>query len=276
MTPPKKSQDSVEFELSLPMLIVLIVAFGIVLYAGYSFFFKKDGGTVTPKPPTTIEEGQVDVSISTDYLTIRGDEKAKYLFVEVSDFECPYCQLFSVGEGDGKPSTFDQIESQYITTGIMKFGFAPYAPLASHEPAATSEVLGFFCAKAQGKPFEYHKAVFAKTLANGLGIDGKGAERSAVISLAKDLGLNESEFAACYDKRDIVAVNKVKEQIQKEIRTPWGDKFGDKNFGTPAFAVCKISADNPTTCVGKAYVGAGPYADMKKIIDTFLGADAPK
>jgi protein-disulfide isomerase len=276
MTPTKKSQDPVELEISLPMLIVLILAIGVVIYAGYSFFFKKDGATVVKNPPATIEEGQVDVTVSLDYLTIRGDEKAKYMFVEISDFECPYCQLFSNGAGDGKPSTFSQIESQYINTGIMKFGYAPYTPFAGHEPAATSEVIGFYCAKAQNKAFEYHKAVFAKTAGNGLGIDGKGAEKASLVTLAEDLGMNESEFAFCYDKRDIVTISKVQEKIKKEIRTPWGDKFGDKNFGTPAFAVCKLSADNPTTCVGKAYVGAGPYAEMKQIIDTFLGADAPK
>jgi len=276
MTPPKKTQESAELEISLPMLAVLVVALGIVFYAGYSFFFKKDGATVVKEPPKSLEEGQVEVTLSTDYLTIRGDEKAKYLFVEFSDFECPYCKGFTVGTGDGQPSTFDQIEKQYIKSGVMKFGYAPYTPLAAHKPAATNDTLGFYCAAAQGKAFEFHRKIFEQSLGNGLGIDGKATERGSIIALAKSIGLNESEFAACYDKRDIVSIDKVQEKVKQDVRTPWGDKFGDKYFGTPAFAVCKLSVDNPTTCVGKAYVGAWPYADMKKVIDTFLGVDAPK
>jgi len=275
MTPPKKSQEQVELEVSLPMLIVLVLAVGVVLYTGYSYFFKKDLDNGTKIPPATLREAQADVTLSLDYIQIKGDQKAKYAFIEFSDFECPFCQQFTVGVGDGKPSTYAQIKKSYIDSGVMKFGFAPYTPLASHKPAATNDVLGYYCAVAQGKGFEYHEKMFAKTLGNGLGLDGKGSERASIIAFAKDLGLNEQTFTSCFDARDIVAIDRVQEKINKEIRAPWVDKFGD-NFGTPAFAVCKISVDNPATCVGKAYVGAWPYADMKEVLDIFLGADAPK
>lgn len=273
----KKPQDSVELELSLPMLILIIAAVGVLIYATVTFFGKKNGETpLIKEPPTTLENGLVDVTVSTDYLTVEENKNAKYLFIEFSDFECPYCKSFSFGEGNGKPSSFSQIVKRYITPGIMKFAYAPYAAVASHKPAVTNETLGFYCAAAQGKAFEFHEKVFEKTSANGLGIDSKGAERGSVIALAIEIGLNVSEFSTCYDKRDFVAIDRIQERVNKEIKTPWGDKFGAQNFGTPAFAVCKVSADNPTTCVGKAYVGAWPYADMEKVIDSYLGADAPK
>lgn len=277
VTPPK-SNESVELELSLPMLLIILVGIGILVYGAFTFFGKKnDGNNIVKQPPTTLEEGLADVNVSLEYLTILNDtNKAQYMFVEFSDYECPYCKLFSVGEGNGNPSSFSQIKTRYIDSGIMKFAFAPYIGVAQHKPAATNETIGFYCAQAQGKAYEYHKKVFEKTAANGLGIDGKAADRTSVIALAKELGLNENEFTSCYDKRDFVKIDQIQEKIDKEIKTPWGDKFGGQNFGTPAFAVCKLSADNPTTCVGKAYVGAWPYADMKKVIDTYLGADAPK
>jgi protein-disulfide isomerase len=275
--PPKQSLESVELELSLPMLILILAAVGVLIYGAFTFFGKKkDGATVVKQPPATLEAGLVDVTVSLDYLTIKENKNAKYLFVEFSDFECPYCKTFSVGAGDGKPSTLAQLEKRYFATGIMKYAWAPYIAVAQHKPASTNETLGFYCAAAQGKAFEFHDKVFSLTTANGLGIDNKTAERSAVIALAKTVGLNEATFAACYDKREIVAIDKIQEKVDKEIKTPWGDKFGAENFGTPAFAVCKLSADNPTTCVGKAYVGAWPYADMEKVIDSYLGADAPK
>jgi len=278
MTPPRKPQESGELEISLPMLVLLVVAVGLLIYGAVTFFGKKNGPDVTPKtPPDTLAAGLIDVTVSLDYITILKDTpKVNYIFIEISDFECPYCKVFSIGSGDGRPSTFAEIRARYIDSGIMKFGYAPYTAVPQHKPAVTNETVGFYCAAAQKKAAEYHEYVFSMTSANGLGIDKKGAERSAILGIAKKIGVNEAEFTACYDKRDIVAIDKVQEKINKEIKTPWGDKYGANYFGTPAFAVCKISADNPTTCVGKAYVGAWPYADMKNVLDTFLGADAPK
>ncbi|MFZ6022771.1 MAG: DsbA family protein [Patescibacteria group bacterium] len=276
VTPPQKSTDAVELELSLPMLVILVLAVGIVGYGLFTFFGKKSSDNTPKTPPDTLEQGLVDVTVSTSYLTIEKKEGAKYMFVEFSDFECPYCKLFTSGYGDGKPSSFDQITKKYIDSGIMQFAYAPYIAVASHKPAATNETLAFYCAAEQGKAFDYHKKIFELTSGNGLGIDNKGSEESSLINIAKDLGLNTSDFTTCLQKRDFVAIDRVQEQINKEIKTPWGDKFGAQNFGTPAFAVCKLAADNPTTCVGKAYVGAWPYADMEKVIDNYLGADAPK
>lgn len=273
---PKSANQPTEVEVSLPMLLVIIGAIGLVSFALFNFFTKGGENPLVKQPPATLGEGLVDVSVSTDYLTIEGKEDASYIFVELSDFECPYCQAFSVGFQGETESTAAKIKKRYFDTGIMKRGYAPYIAVASHKPAATNETLGFYCAQEQGKGFAFFDGVFARTGGNGLGIDQKGAERGAIISLAKDIGADEEQFTACYDKRDIVAIDRIQEKIDQEIRTPWGDKFGSQNFGTPAFAVCKLSADNPTTCVGKAYVGAWPYADMEGVIDTFLGEDAPE
>ncbi|MCC7304470.1 thioredoxin domain-containing protein [bacterium] len=275
---PRKSNESVELEISLPMLLVFIVAIGVLAYGLFSFFGNKDNSnTISKKPPTVLVDGMVDVTLSTEYLTILEDSKnAKYAFVEFSDYECPYCKGFTVGFDGETVSSYAEIKKRYVDSKVMKHMFAPYIAVPSHKPAATNETLGFYCAAAQGKAREYHEKAFQKTTGNGLGIDKKGAERGAILNLAKEIGVNEAEFAACYDKRDIVAIDRIQEKIEKDVKTPWGDKFGSQNFGTPAFAVCKISADNPTTCVGKAYVGAWPYADMKGVLDTFLGADAPK
>lgn len=278
MTPPKRPQESSELEISLPMLVLLVSAVALLIYGAVLFFGKKNDSNVTPKtPPDSLAEGQIDVTLSLDYVTaVKSTPKAQYMFVEISDFECPYCKTFSVGAGDGKPSSFSQISARYIDSGIMNFGFVPYTAVPQHKPAVTNEVVGFYCASAQNKAAEYHEYVFSMTSANGLGIDKKGAERSAILDVAKKIGMNEAEFATCYDKRDIVAIDRVQEKINNDVKTPWSDKYGANYFGTPAFAVCKISADNPTTCVGKAYVGAWPYADMKNVLDIFLGADAPK
>ena len=276
MMPPKKSPESVELEISLPMLVVIILAFCVVVYSLFSFFGKQNPDSTVKETPTELKNGLADVTITTDKVVFQGSKTAKYMFVEYSDFECPYCQQFAIGTSK-TVSTFSQIMKRYVDTGIMQYGYETYIAVPQHKPAATNEALGFYCAAAQGKAFEFHEKTFKTTVTNGLGLDGKSTSRDSVIALAKSInGINEKDFTACYDKRDIVSLDKIQEQVDREIRKAWADKFGAQNFGTPAFAMCKISSDKPGTCVGKAYVGAWPYEDMKTVIDEFLGADAPK
>jgi hypothetical protein len=131
------------------------------------------------------------------------------------------------------------------------------------------------CAKEQGKGLDYAAAVFRATSGNGIGIDGKGAERKSIISLAKSVGVDETAFTSCYDVRDIVKLDTISERITKEVKNVWVDQKGDF-FGTPAFLICKVNQESNLSCSGKAFVGAFPFEDMQKALDTFLGADAPK
>lgn len=271
-----KNDDSVEIELNVPVIILFVlVAIGLVW--GVVSLVKsggKIGGTTFILPDTLIET-TADVTVSLDDASIEGNENAEYVFVEFSDFECPYCRIFSTGidprYSTRQISTLSQIEKEYVETGKMKYAFFPYTLLPSHQPAANNQTVGYFCAKEQGKGLEFAQQVYENTKMNGLGIDGKGVEKSAILALATSLGLNEQDFTTCYDKKDITKIDTIKERINAEIRKPWTALFKEENFGTPAFAVCKISAENPKQCVGKAFVGAWPYADMKEVIATVLG-----
>lgn len=273
---PQKNEESVEIELNVPVIILFaLVAIGLIW--GIATLVRNGGNIAGTKfqLPDTLIETTADVTVTLDDAVIEGSDSAEYVFIEFSDFECPFCRIFSTGIDPRyttrQVSTLSQIEKDYVDTGKMKYAFFPYALVPSHQPAANNEAVGYFCAKDMGKGLEFAQQIYEKTQMNGLGIDGKGAEKAAIVSVATSLGLNEAEFTSCFDKKDIKRIDTIKERINAEIRKPWTALFREENFGTPAFAVCKISAENPKQCVGKAFVGAWPYADMKEVIESVLG-----
>jgi protein-disulfide isomerase len=275
---PKDANQVTELEISLPMLLVILVALAVVIYGAFYFFGGKKNGTNTVKTqPETITESLADVSnISLEGAEFFGNEKAKYVFLVLSDFECPACQYYEMGTGEaGNVSIAAQIKKQYIDSGVVRGAFLPYILVPSHKPAATNETLAYFCAVDQGKGDVFRHQIFSKTFTNGLGINGKGSEKNDLISAAKTVGLDEKLFTDCYDKRDLNRINIIDERLDKEVKNPWIEQKGDY-FGTPSFAICKVNQENSLSCSGKVFVGAYPFNDMKNALDSFLGADAPK
>jgi hypothetical protein len=272
----RKSQEVTELEISLPMLLVIIIGIGILIYGAIYFFGPKTAITTgDKKQPETITESLADVTnVSLEDAEVVGDPKAKHIFAVMSDFECPACQFYENGT-TGIESVSSQIKKQYVDTGIIRTAFLPYVLVPSHKPAATSEVVGFFCAKDQGKASAYNAEIFKNTLTNGLGIDGKGTERKAMLALIKNIGLDEQKFTECYDKRDIVKMDTIEQRINAQVRNPWTEQKGDW-FGTPAFVICTVNQESPLSCSGKAFVGVFSFEDTKIALDTYLGKDAPK
>lgn len=112
-------------------------------------------------------------------------------------------------------------------------------PLPSHtfaqKAAEASE-----CARNQGKFWEYHNILFANQLALTV---------SDLKQYALDLGLNGDQFNGCLDsdiKKDIVRNNLLEGQ-RKGVT------------GTPSFFIN-----------GKKLVGAQPFSEFKKVIDSEL------
>jgi hypothetical protein len=272
----RKSQEVTELEISLPMLLLIIAGIGVMIYGAIYFFAPKSPATSgAKKPPQTITESLADVTnVSLEDAVVEGDSKAKYIFAVMSDYECPACQFYEIGT-TGIESVSSQIKKRYVDTGIIRTAFLPYVLIPSHKPAATSEVLGFFCAKDQGKATQYNTEVFKNSQNNGLGIDGKGTERKSMLALANRIGLDEQKFTECYDKRDIVKMDTVEQRINAQVRNPWVEQKGEY-FGTPAFVICTVNQESPLSCSGKAFVGVFSFEDTKNALDTYLGKDAPK
>lgn len=269
----RKNNEPVDVEISLPMLFVLLLGIAALIWGGV-YLYKSNKSKVAGVVPLPDVLTQIDVPVTvtlTDVLKT-GESKTGYFFIEYSDFECPYCKTFAVGDGTElgkKNSTVSNIKRDYVDTKKLNYGYAPYI-VASHKPAASNEVLGYYCAMEQNKAAEFAELVFTKTYANGAGIDKKGSSAGSIIGLAKELGLDESKFTECYNKSDIAAADSKQNIIETEVASAWANKYGDGTFGTPFFVVCKTTATDANKCEGKAFVGGWPFADIKGLLDGML------
>ena len=161
-----------------------------------------------------------------------GNDNAPVTIVEFSDFQCPYCGRF-------RTQTFDQIKTQYIDTGKVRFVYRDF-PLSSIHPMAQKSAEASECADEQEKFWEYHDAIFANQAT--LSIDN-------LKKLAKDLELNENKFNSCLDS------GKYEDEVKKDLND--GANLGVR--GTPYFAVGN-----------QVLEGAYPFDAFKQAIDSQL------
>jgi protein-disulfide isomerase len=123
---------------------------------------------------------------------ILGDRDALISIIEYSDFECPFCKRFY------------KTPKQAIADnpGVVNSVFRHF-PLGFHDPLATKQALASECVADIGgseKFWQYHDKIFETTDSNG-----KGMEVSELTTLAKEVGVNTSEFQACLDSEKFLA-----------------------------------------------------------------------
>src|SRR5574337_1918930 len=79
-----------------------------------------------------------------------GDANAPVVIDEYSDFQCPYCGQFAL-------TKFPQIEQAFVSNGQVKFVFHPFAFIGAESQWAAE---ASYCAREQGRFWEYHDALF--------------------------------------------------------------------------------------------------------------------
>lgn len=176
---------------------------------------------------------------------VLGNPKAKVVYIEYGDFQCPYCAVFY-------KTIQPQIVSQYVESGKVAFVWRDFAFLDTlagiehGESYLAAEAAR--CAGEQGKFWEYHDKLFMNQ-------KGENQKAFAVANLKKfagDLGLDQSKFNSCLDS------GKFTEAVKKS--TDDGNTAGVD--GTPASFIN-----------GKLFSGAPrAFSDVKSIIDQALTA----
>lgn len=213
------------------VLLALVVVGGFVLFSG------EDGGitgaVVAPTPsapsptpgavPTPSATAKVDLN---KVEHIKGDPNAKITIVEWSDFECPFCGRFY-------EQTLAQIQTEYIDTGKVKFGYEHF-PLSFH-PQAQKAGEASECAGLQGKFWEMHDLLFESGVQGGV---------TAFKSYAGQIGLNQADFDSCLDSGETAS------KVQTDFKE--GQAAGVR--GTPGFAI--VAADGTVTPLS----GAQPFS----------------
>src|SRR5579863_649361 len=159
-----------------------------------------------------------------------GGKDAPVTVVEFSDFQCPYCRAAETPIKQLQAKYGDKIKLVYLDF-----------PLGFHEHAMDAARAGQ-CAAAQGKFWQYHDALFAD--------QSKLAPVDLKATAAK-IGLNSTQFAACYDKgTPDAAIRSTQAQ---------GQSLGVT--GTPTFFIN-----------GREITGAQPLDKFSAIIDEELAA----
>ncbi len=127
----------------------------------------------------------------------RGDTDAELVVIEISDFQCPFCQRHTL-------ETQPALDEQYVDTGEVTWVFK-HLPLQIH-PQALAAATAAECAGDQQAFWEMHDLLFER-------IDDWAVEPpdAALVDLAGELGLEEDRFTSCLGSR--TALERVVEDI---------------------------------------------------------------
>lgn len=169
----------------------------------------------------------------TDY--VLGDSGAPVTLVEFGDYQCTFCTRFF-------KETESALIERYVKTGKLKIIFRDLAinGRESNNAAEAAE-----CAGEQGKYWEYHDRLFNERRGYNVGV----FKEDNLKRFATDLGLNQEQFAQCYES------SKYRSEVSKDTQD--ARRFGAT--GTPTFFIN-----------GLRLVGAQPIEVFAGTIDQFL------
>lgn len=184
-----------------------------------------------PRPPA--EDPNKVYSIDKGSSVIKGNENARVMLVEFSDFQCPYSQKFH--------PIVEEVLKSYPND--VKFMFKNF-PLPFH-PQARPAVKASFAAREQGKYWEMVEALFQ---------NGRELSEEKFKELAKNLGLDVDKFMRDYKEKDA--------EWEKLIAQDMDAVRSAEAGGTPSFYIN-----------GKKVIPTGPggYSEaFKETIDKIL------
>ena len=160
-----------------------------------------------------------------------GDADAPVTIVEVSDFQCPFCERFY-------SQTYLALKEDYVDTGKVKIVFRDF-PLSFH-PEAEPSAIAAECANEQGKFWEFHDLIF----------ENQGSmSASAYLQWAEEIGLDMDQFSECVDTQ----------KYKSEVADDYNDGGRLGITGTPGFFVN-----------GELVTGAQPYSVFAAAIEAAL------
>lgn len=241
MEPNGPGEPRRDLKLLVPGAIVLaglIIAGAIIWTSGFRGSSKT--ATLTPTPagqPTGAASGNI-----ADDDPFLGNPDAPVIFVEFSDFQCPFCRrLFR--------ETLPQLKEEFIKTGKVKFVYRDYPLSAIHGLAETYAQAGE-CADDQEKFWPMHDKIFEEQDRAGSGTI-TNFSAADVKRWAREVGLDGVSFDACLDS------GKHAGEVAKDFSD--GQALGVS--GTPTVFVN-----------GRSVVGALAYAQFKALIEAALAA----
>lgn len=208
---------------------------------------QRDAQSIAPQvPPQAQRPGSapsaVNAKINIAGAPSLGRADAPVTIVEFSDFECPFCQRYV-------SSTLSLIKRDYVDSGKVRYVFLDF-PLEQMHPKARKAGEAAHCAGEQGKFWEMHDMLFAKSSK----LDVKQYSENA-----QQLKLDAAAFDAC------LASGKQSARINAGLAS--GRSIGIN--ATPSFIVTKTDGGDMVTG-GVVITGAQPYERYRQAIEQAL------
>jgi len=194
-------------------LLVLIGAL-TVLMQGLILYRQHTGVSPRARISTPVRIAARGTTIDVSEMPVKGSANAKVIFVEFSDYQCPFCARYANGMAK-------DLEQRFIATGQMRYMFANN-PLPVHA-IAQQLAIAAMCAGEQGRYWEMHDGLF---LAQAKDIE-------EIEPLINDLRLDDKKFRLCADSS-----SERSKRIQKEMKV--AKDLGLE--GTPGFAVGYVNS----------------------------------
>ncbi|NJN17352.1 MAG: DsbA family protein [Oscillochloris sp.] len=141
----------------------------------------------TPQPrPTTPAVSEL-LAIAADDPRAVGDPNAPVVFVEFTDFECPFCSQFV-------QQTKPEIVSRYVESGQVRVVVRDL-PLESIHPSAVAAAVAARCAGDQGQYFAMYDQLFSTHQIEWGGVPNR--DTNVFSEFAAGLGLDVAAFDTC-------------------------------------------------------------------------------
>lgn len=181
-----------------------------------------------------------NVLVDTEADPVLGEEDAKLVMIEFSDYQCPYCKRHAT-------TVWPEIKKQYVDTGKMKLIFHDFPLTRIHKEAALAAQAAT-CAGDQGKYWEMHDRLFEHPKAI-----------KPVANHAEALHLEMDAFNDC------ISSEKYAQEVKDD--TDQALELGVRSTPTFIFAVTNDKGE----IIGKRLVrGALPFEKFKEEIDKLL------
>ena len=196
-----------------------------------------------PAQPAPAADAALGAEISLANTAVKGESGSKFVLVEFSDFQCPFC-------GRYVRDTYGALQKEFVDSGRLRYAFKNL-PLENIHPFAFKAAEAGECARQQGKFWEMHDRLFA----NQQALAQPDLEQSAHA-----IGLDGGKFQSCLDGK---TASLVRDDIAEASR------LGVSS--TPTFFVGQMQPDGRMKIVRKI-VGAQPYASFKAALQGVLAA----
>ena len=198
----------------------------------------------TLPPPKQLPQSPVetvhDMVLPLAGVQTKGDARAPLVFVELADFQCPFCGRYA-------QDIYPQIQRDFVDTGRIVYAFRNL-PIEEIHPLALKAAEAAECAGYQGKFWEMHDMLFKRQ---------PQLTPRDLSDYAEAVGLDRTSFGVCLSGQATAQVKKDETDMARLGLT-----------STPTFLIGTVEGANLR--VMRKIVGSQSYSVFKSVIQSLL------